>query len=138
MADLKAVTRRFYADVVNQGNFDLIDEIAAENFVDHEEFPGFGNDREGAKQFFAMIRTAFPDLNMAIEDMVAEGDRVVVRVTMSGTHQGEFMGIPATGKRISVPTIDIMRFDGEKVAEHWGVTDTMAMMQQLGAMPDQP
>ena len=75
---------------------------------------------------------------MEIDDLLAEGDKVVARITMTGTHHGDFMGVPASGRRISVPVIDIVRFDGDKMVEHWGLMDSMAMMQQLGAMPEQP
>lgn len=82
-----------------------------------------------------MIRAAFPDLHVTVEDMVAEGDKVVARVTMSGTHKGEFMGIAPTGKQITVGIIEILRIAGGKVVEHWNVVDSLGMMQQLGAVP---
>jgi predicted ester cyclase len=82
-----------------------------------------------------MLRNAFPDFKATIDDIVAESDKVVIRMTWSGTHKGEFMGIPATGKRVSFGVIDIMRIAGGKLVEHWGQTDTMGMMQQLGAIP---
>ena len=133
--DIKAIMRRFYDEVINGGKTDLVDELMAPDFVDHEAFPGLGSDREGVKQFFRMMRTAFPDFRMNIEDMLAEGDRGVVRSTMTGTHRGDFMGVPATGKSINVAAIDIVRFSGGRVAEHWGVTDTAGMMEQLGVAP---
>ena len=136
MADNKAQMRRFYDEVVNGGKLDMIDELSTPDLVDHEAFPGLeGSGREGVKQFFSMMRGAFPDLQMEVHDMIAEGDKVVARVTMTGTHQGEFMGVPPTGKKISVPTIDIVRFMDGKAAEHWGATDTGSMMEQLGAVP---
>jgi steroid delta-isomerase-like uncharacterized protein len=134
----KALMRRFYDEVVNGKNIALIDELATPDFVDHEAFPGISGDREGLKQFFAMMRAAFPDFRMDVDDLIAEGDKVVARATMTGTHQGEFMGIPATGKKFSVSTIDIVRLSGGKAAEHWGVTDTGSMMEQLGAVPPAP
>jgi predicted ester cyclase len=82
-----------------------------------------------------MMRGAFPDLRMNVQDMLVEGDKVAVRVLMSGTHQGEFLGMSGTGRRFSATSIDIVRVVDGKAAEHWGVTDTMAMMQQLGALP---
>jgi steroid delta-isomerase-like uncharacterized protein len=133
----KALIRRFYDEVVNAGRLELVDELAAPDLIDHEELPGFAGGREGVKQFFATMRTAFPDLRMDVQDIIAEGDKVVARATIRGTHQGEFMGIVPTGKAISVSGIDIVRFSGGKVAEHWGVTDGAAMMQQLGAVPPQ-
>ena len=130
----KEITRRFY-EAINAGRMEIIDEVVAEDLVEHEEFPGLASGREGVRQFMQMMRTAFSDFTMTIDDMVAEGDKVFIRATMGGTHQGEFMGIPATGKRIEVPFGDFVRFEIGKVVEHWVVTDTGQMMQQLGVMP---
>jgi steroid delta-isomerase-like uncharacterized protein len=124
--------QRFYDEVINGRKLDVIDELVAPDFVEHEEMPGLGPGREGVKQFFAMIESGFPDFRMEVEDVIAEGDKGVVRSTLRGTHQGEFMGIPATGKSVSVTVIDILRVSGGQVAEHWGATDTAGMMQQLG------
>ena len=126
----KAIARRFYSSI-STGKLDVIDEFMAEDFIEHEQFPGLGSGREGTRQFFQMMRSAFSECTMTIEDILAEGDRVVVRAKMSGTHQGDFMGISATGNRIDVPFADFVRFEGGKVVEHWGVTDTGAMMEQL-------
>jgi steroid delta-isomerase-like uncharacterized protein len=134
--DLKGTVQRFY-DELNKGNLDIIDEVLSEDFVDHEEFPGLEPNREGVKQFFAMFRAAFPDLRMEADDMVAEGDRVVARLTARGTHQGDFMGMPPSGKAVEVAVYDMLRFQDGKVAEHWGLFDAMTMMQQLGAIPEQ-
>jgi steroid delta-isomerase-like uncharacterized protein len=132
---IKALMLRLYDEVVNGGNLDMIDDLASPDFVDHEALPGLAAGRAGVKQFFSMLRTAFPDLRMHVDDLIAEGDKAVARVTMTGTHQGEFAGIAATGKTVSVPTIDIVRFAEGKLVEHWGVTDTASMMAQLGALP---
>ncbi len=131
----KALLRRFYEEVIGEGKLDLIDELIAPDFVEHEEFPDLPPGREGVKQVFAMFLEAFPDLHFHIKDLVAEGDKVVARVTMHGTHEGSFMGIAPTGKEIFVQAIDILRFADGKAIEHWGVTDQMSMMQQLGANP---
>jgi predicted ester cyclase len=90
---------------------------------------------EGLKQLFTMLRTAFPDWSETIEDLMAEEDRVVFRVTGQGTHQGEFMGIPATGKPVTRPGIDIVRNVDGKLVEHWANIDQLGMMQQLGVIP---
>ncbi len=135
--DIRALMQRFYDEVVNEGNHDLIDELFAEDFVEHEEFPGISNDREGVKQFFAMLSAAFDGLRMDVEDLYVDGDTGIARVTIRGTHNGEFMGVAATGKEIAVPAIDIVRIADGKGVEHWGVTDAMAMMQQLGAIPEE-
>lgn len=132
----KALVRRLYDEVLNAGRLDLIDELVTPDFVDHEEFPGSSPGREGAKEFFAMLRTAFPDLRFTVEDMLAEGDRVAVRLTLQGTHQGPFLDMGPTGRPLKVQGIDILRLAGGQLAEHWGVTDQMSMMQQLGAIPD--
>lgn len=132
--DLKALTRRFYDEVLVGGNLDLIDEFTHEDFVEHEEMPGLPSGREAPRVFTKMVRDAFPDISVTVEDIIAEGDKVVSRVRISGTHQGEFMGIPPTGRKIDVQTIDIVAFEDGKAKEHWGVTDRMAMMQQLGVV----
>ena len=112
------------------------DEFLAPDFVEHEELPpGMPSGREGVKQMTAMMRSAFPDFKATIDDMVAEGDKVVLRMTWKGTHKGEFMGVRPTGKSVSFGVIDIIRIAGGKFVEHWGQMDSMGMMQQLGAMP---
>jgi steroid delta-isomerase-like uncharacterized protein len=130
-----AVMKRFYEEVVNKGNMQLIDELVAAEFVDHEEFPAMEKGREGLKQFFTMFRAAFPDLHFQINDMAAKGDKVWAYITIHGTHKGEFMGMAATDKKIAVKGFDIVRFVEGKAVEHWGLTDSMTMMQQLGALP---
>ncbi len=134
-AENKALMRRFYDEVNNGGAVALIDELFAADFVEHEEFPGLASGREGVKQFFTMIRTAFPDFRMDVDDLIAEGDKVVARSTMSGTHKGEFMGMAPSGKQFRVSAIDVVRFTDGKAVEHWGVTDAAGMMEQLGAVP---
>ncbi len=135
----KAVVRRLFDEVVNRGNLSAADELFTDDFVSHEELPPeVPPGREGVKQLFSMLRSAFPDLHAAIKDELVEGDKVVVRSTFSGTHQGEFMGIPATGRRMQYAVIDILRIRDGKVAEHWGVSDTLSLMQQLGVVPPTP
>ena len=132
----KALFRRMFEEVINQGNISLIDELVAPDFVEHEELPpGAPAGREAVKQLFSMLHTGFPDLKATIDDVIAEGDKVVARTTWSGTHQGEFMGIPPTGKRASFGVIDIVRCADGKLVEHWGQMDSMGMMQQLGVVP---
>ena len=133
----KATAMRFYEEVVAQGNLDLIDELVHENHVEHEEFPGLNPGREGVKEFFGMFRNAFPDLKFTVEDMMADGDKVVARVTVEGTHRGPFLDMEPTGHTISVPTVDIMRFADGKMVEHWGVTNELRMMQDLGIIPEE-
>ena len=132
----KALIGRFVEELFNRGNMSLVNEIFAPDFVEHEQLPpGIPNDREGVKVLTSMLRSAFPDFKATIEDILAEGDKVVVRMTWSGTQKGEFMGMPATGKRMSIGVIDIIRVANGKLVEHWGQMDAMGMMQQLGAIP---
>ena len=132
----KALLSRFYAEV-NAGNLGVIDELIAEDFVEHEEFPGIAKDKEGVKQFFTIFRSAFPDMRMDAHEVLADGDLLCARATMSGTHQGEFMGMPPSGKRFEVTGFDLLRIRDGQVTEHWGLMDAMKMMQQLGAIPEQ-
>jgi steroid delta-isomerase-like uncharacterized protein len=133
--DHAATLRRAY-DLINAGDVDAFGELLADDFVEHEETPGVPPTKDGVKEFFRMYITAFPNLRMDAEDVFASGDRAVGRVRCTGTHEGEFMGMPATGKDIDVEFIDIVRFGDDGLAhEHWGVMDVMTMMQQLGAVP---
>jgi steroid delta-isomerase-like uncharacterized protein len=135
MADSKALAQRWFTEVVNQGNEEAIDEICASNFVDHDPLPGTGADRDGIHQFVQLIRSAFPDLETTIDDMLAEGDRLAVRSTFRGTHEGDFMGIPATGRKVEVANYDFVRLENDQAVEHWGTIDSAALMEQLGAVP---
>ncbi len=132
----KAIVRRAY-DAMNQNNLDALDEMAASDVTDHDAGPGQAPGLEGVKQLFSSLHAAFPDFHMEVEDMIAEGDKVVARISWSGTHQGEFMGIAPTGNRVEVSGIDIVRITDGKVVERWGNFDDLGMMQQLGVM-EQP
>lgn len=127
---------RMYDEVMNQGKLEVVDELVTEDFLEHEAFPGLPPGREGVKAAMAMFRTGFPDLHMEAESVVASGEMVAARSTLTGTHEGEFMGIPATGKSVRVAVMDFLRFENGLAAEHWGLTDTMAMLQQLGVAPE--
>lgn len=132
----KALLQRFYDEVLNQGKLDAIDELIAENVIEHEQFgPGMPEGRAAARQIIAMFRSAFPDLHATLDDAVAEDDKVAVRGTWRGTHQGEFMGIPPTRRSIEIGVMDIVRCADGKMIEHWGQTDAMTLMQQLGVIP---
>jgi steroid delta-isomerase-like uncharacterized protein len=128
----KAVVRRAN-EAMGSGDSGTLEALLADDVVEHEVFPGLEPTKEGVLKFFKIMREAFPDLTMTADDMISEGDRVFVRGTMAGTHRGEFMGMPGTGKRIKVAYADFMRIENGKFAEHWGVTDTAALMEQLGA-----
>jgi steroid delta-isomerase-like uncharacterized protein len=132
--DNKATARRWYEEVFNAGNLDLIHELFAPNFVDHDPvnpLPGL----EGVRQVVGMYRGAFPDLHITVEDWVAEGEKVVTRFRAQGTHKGPLMGIPPTEKQVTVTGIDMLGFEHGKISEHWGNRDDLGMLQQLGAVP---
>ena len=132
----KALIVRFVEELFNRGNMGIVGEIFAPDFIEREQLPpGIPNGREGVKVLTTMLRSAFPDFKATIDDILAEGDKVVIRMTWSGTQKGEFMGVPATGKRVSFGVIDIIRITNGKLVEHWGQMDSMSLMQQLGAIP---
>lgn len=134
--DYKQLAKEWMVEI-NDHNLDAFDDYLTANFVEHETLPGIeGNGPEVPKQFFSMIIAAFPDFRMDIEDIVVEGDKVCWRYRMTGTNEGEFMGMPATGRKVDVQGFDMLRMEGARAAEHWGVTDEMKMMQQLGLAPD--
>jgi len=136
--DHAATMRRLY-ELLNAGDIDGFGNLLSDNFVDHEELPGLAPTKAGVIALFRMYITAFPDLRMMPEDLIASGDKVVARVRATGTHKGAFMGMSPTGRRVDVPLIDIIRFDNDgRALEHWGVFDQLTMMQQLGAIPAAP
>lgn len=116
----------------NQMNPEVVDQFVAPDMIDHG---GRGSGIEGVKQTMRLFTTAFPDWHLTIEDLIAEGDRVVMRGVATGTHRGAFMGIPPTEKRVTVPGVHIMRIANGKIVEHWAQGDFLGMMQQLGVIP---
>ena len=134
--DNKALMRRFIEEVFNKRNLAAIDELIAPNHIDHAAAAvGLPVGPEGSRQAIGMMLTAFPDMHVTIEDMIAEGDKVVFRMTLRGPQQGAFGSIPPTGKQVAVSTIDIVRIEGGKIAEEWGIDDMLGMLQQLGVVP---
>lgn len=131
-AELKELQRRFTNQVFNEGNLDVIDELIAEEYVGHnpggEEIQG----REEFKEFVRMYRAAFPDLEVTTEDIFAEGNKTVTRYTLTGTHEGELMGIPPTGETVEIETMGISRWEDGQGVEHWSQVDMMGLMEQLG------
>ena len=127
--------RQFVEEAINKKNLDVIDELVAEDFVEHVPFPGQGPGREGLRQVLATFLSAFPDIRWRLEEQIAEGEKVVSRFTMTGTHRGNFLGIPPTGKSVNIwgVVIDVVR-DG-KFAESRIIMDTLGLMQQLGIIP---
>jgi steroid delta-isomerase-like uncharacterized protein len=130
----KAFVRHIIEEVIGRGNFALVDEFVAADYVGHSPSPEM-NTREGHQQFFAYLRRAFPDLQITIEDQIAEGDKVVTRWTAHGTHRAEFAGVPPTGKRVVMNGIDIDRIANGKLVECWTKLDDLGLLQQLGAIP---
>ena len=134
-AENKAAVRRLIKEVWNKGKLDAADELVAANYTAHDPttpMPAPG--REGMKMLATMYRTAFPDLQLTIDDIAAEGNKVTIRWTARGTHKAELMGIAATGKKVSVTGISIIRIANGKIAEEWLNWDALGMMQQLGAV----
>jgi steroid delta-isomerase-like uncharacterized protein len=129
----KALVRRFVEDVFERGSTEAVDELVAEDFVPHT-FPGT-TDREGLKRAMARVAQGLADAEFTIEDLMAEGDRVVARLTASATQVGEFMGMPPSGKRYTIEEIHIFAVRDGKISEHWHQFDQVGMMRQLGAMP---
>jgi steroid delta-isomerase-like uncharacterized protein len=131
----KAQFRRVYEELFNGGNLDVAEEVVAPDFLNHEAPPGMDRGPKGTRGLANMLRTAFPDLHFEIEELIAEGDTVAGRLTMSGTHKGPLMGMPPTGRSMRQAHMHFVRFRDGKAIEHWGVRDDLSMMQQLGAMP---
>lgn len=128
----KAVVRRFNEEFISRGDATVADELLAEDMLDHNARPDGMRGRAGVKQFFSQLKTAFPDLNAVVYDQTAEGDKVVTRKAFQATHQGEFAGIPPTGKAVTINLTDIVRIANGQIAEHWVVIDQLGLMQQLG------
>jgi steroid delta-isomerase-like uncharacterized protein len=134
-----ATTMRSTYARISTGDVAGFGELIAGHFVEHDEVPGLPPTKEGMLDYFRMLLSAFPDMRMDVEDLIASGDKTVARVRATATHLGEFMGVPPTGTRVEVRLIDIMRFDDDGlVCEHWGVADLLSLMQQLGVVPVGP
>ena len=132
----KALDRRWFEEVWNQGNAASYEELASPDLVVHNPPPGIRPDFEGIKQAISIHRTGFPDLHFTIEDQLAEENKVVSRWTLNwGTHKGEWVGIPPTGKQVTITGVSIQRYAGGKVVEVWLEMDMLSMMQQPGVVP---
>lgn len=129
----RSISRRFIEEVFNHGRLDLIEDLVAEDAVEHEELPiTTGEMRTDLRTWVAELRRAFPDYRIVLEDLIVEGDKVAMRERITGTHDGPFMGIPPTGRRIDVEAFDIVRIADDRVVEHWGISDGTTMVRQLG------
>jgi steroid delta-isomerase-like uncharacterized protein len=134
-----AATMRNTYERINAGDIAGFGDLVADDFVEHQGGPGLPATKQGTLEFFRVLLAAFPDWRMTVEDLIAGEDKTVARVTATGTHKGEFMGVPPTGTRVEVELIDIMRFNGAGlVCEHWGVADMLSLLQQLGVVPAGP
>ncbi len=132
----KTIVRNFAEEIWNKGNFEATTTYVAADFVDHNPaIPNQPPGAEGARQVFAAYKAAFPDLHFTIEDIMTEGDKVVWRWTSTGTNTGSMMGMPPTGKQVTVTGIEIYRTIGGKIAERWGNFDQLGLLQQLGVIP---
>ncbi len=133
--ETKQFMQHFIEETINKKNLDVLDTLVAEDFVEHVPFPGQGPGREGLRQAFVTLLAGFPDMRWTVEEQIAEGEKVVTRFTMSGTHQGVFLGMAPTGNSIHVwgIVIDVVR--EEKFAESRIIMDMMGLMQQLGVFP---
>lgn len=130
----KVIIQRAYEELWNERNVDVVDELVAEDFLNHAAPPGRQRGRQGLKDVVRMFEGAFPDFRYEVEDVISEGDKIAVRDTFTGTHQGDFMGIPATGNRVTMEAIHIYRFSEGRLAEHWVARDDLGMMRQLGVI----
>jgi steroid delta-isomerase-like uncharacterized protein len=131
----KAVVRRNTEEVQGRGNFDLFEELFANDFVDHTPQPNTTPDKDGVRKLYHVLRGAFPDFHAYIHWQAADGNLVTTYKTYHGTHEGPFLGVAPTGRLIHFETVDVMRVREGKITEHWGVANLFSLMQQLGALP---
>lgn len=132
----KENVRRLHERIFNKRDLKAVDELVAPNFVDHDALQGFDPGPDGLRQMVRWLTSAFPDYQMTVDDVIADGDKVVLLISGSGTQQGEFMGIPATHKHFdNYRQVHILRFQNGRATEHWAVRDEAGLMRQLGVMP---
>jgi predicted ester cyclase len=129
----KAMVRRFYSEVFEKGNIAYIDKVCSKSFKDHDPTNPTG-DLAGVREGLSAYRRAFPDMKATVDFMMQDGNLVAARFTVKGTHKGDLLGIKATGKKVTVGGIDIVRFARGKAVEHWGEMDSVGMLVQLGVM----
>lgn len=132
----KRIARRFPEDVATEGRLHVLDDILADDAVDHNPLGGDERGRTAIEERMRALREAFPDFEATVEDVVAEGDLVAMRVTLRGTHEGPFMGIQPTGNSFEVQNMVFTRIEDGKIAERWVQPDVLGMLGQLGVLPD--
>lgn len=131
----KELARLLMEADISQGDEAVAEAIIHPDFFDHTNPPGMQHGLEGHKAIVRIFRAVFPDLQWDIDDLIAEGDKVVARTTMRGTHRGDFFGIPPTGRRVEMPGVHIIRIADDRIIEHWGSNDDLSLMRQIGAIP---
>jgi steroid delta-isomerase-like uncharacterized protein len=137
MAEGVQLIQRFYDEMLGQGDLDKLDELVTDDVVDHEEgLPGQPEGKEGVVFFVNALRGAFSDIKATVGQSLESGDLACAQVTLTGKHTGEWMGVPASDRSFQIDAIDIVRIEDGRCAEHWGVTDNIALMQQIGAIPE--
>ena len=134
----KALVRRFY-DAIDSGDLAVLDRFVAADYNDHNPgAPGLASGIDGVRQFFTISLNGFSAFRHTIDDQIAEGDKVVTRLTATGVHSGEIFGFPATGRHVTMTSIAVHRIAGGKLAEHWSQSDSLGLLQQLGVLPAMP
>jgi predicted ester cyclase len=135
-ADLKALAKRFNDEVFTQGKVEVIDELVADEYVEHQGFPGLEPTKEGLKNFVQLFHAGFSDIKVETLSVGVDGDEMWVHSVFTGTHTGDFAGIAPTGKSVTMAMMDRVRVRDNKAIEHWGVSDDLGMMTQLGVVPE--
>ena len=131
----KSLCRTFFEELHNKQNLEIIDRLVDPNVVSHDPFPNQAEGSKGFRDTMQLFRSAFPDMSAKINDMIAENDKVMTKLTVYGTHLGEFMGIGPTKNKIEYEEVIILRIADGKIVEHWAVADALSLMQQVGAIP---
>jgi len=126
-------TQQQFGEAINSGNLEKFYQLMSPDVVDHDPAPDQGPGPEGFIQFFTTFRSAFPDLKVSVEQMVADDENVSIAYTVTGTHQGDFMGVPATNKQVKARGVQIARFENGKIVERWGSSNELGILKQLGA-----